>query len=153
MDRGAAGLPVVVAREVQVVVQGLGVHGLAQTPRLGHRRDALLGRRVHEVHGRPRVLREPDDVPERQVLGDVVVHEVEVVALRPALALELLSHVRNNVVFLRVHGHDAAMLRHLREDAPEVAVRDADRAEGREDLTSERDDRGGTDSATRLIPG
>jgi len=74
VDRGAAGLPVVVAREVQVVVQGLGVHGLAQTPRLGHRRDALLGRRVHEVHGRPRVLREPDDVPERQVLGDVVAH-------------------------------------------------------------------------------
>src|SRR4029453_3600244 len=88
----------------------------------------------YEVPSRPRWLREPDDVPERQVLGDVVVHEVEVVAVSPPLALELLGHVGHDVVLLRVHGHDAAMLRHLREDAPEVPVRYADRAEGREDL-------------------
>ena len=131
VDRRAAGLPVVVAREVQIVGQGLGVHGLVRAPRLRDRRDALLGRRVHEVHGRLRVLREPDDVPERQVLGDVVVHEVEVVSLGPPLALELLRHVGDDVVLLRVHGHDAAVLRHLREDAPQVAVRHADRAEGR----------------------
>jgi len=62
------------------------------------------------------------------------VHEVEVVALRPPFALELLGHIGDDVVLLRVHRHDAAVLRHLREDAPEVAVRHADRAEGRENL-------------------
>src|SRR5436190_1302034 len=54
--------------------------------------------------------------------------------LGPSLALEGLGHVRDDVVLLREHGHDAAVPRYLGEDAPEVAVRDTDRPEGREDL-------------------
>ena len=89
---------------------------------------------MHKVDGRVRVPRQADDVAERQVLGEVVVDEVEVAALGPSLALEGLGHVRDDVVLLRVHGHDAAVPRYLGEDAPEVAVRDTDRPEGREDL-------------------
>ncbi len=54
--------------------------------------------------------------------------------LSPPLALELVGHVRDDVVLLGVHGHDAAVLGNLGKDAPEVAVRHPNGAEGREDL-------------------
>ena len=60
--------------------------------------------------------------------------EVEVVALGPALALQLLRHVGDDVVLLGVHGHDAAAPGHLLEDGPEVAVGHPDGPERREDL-------------------
>jgi len=101
---------------------------------LGDGRDALLGGRVHKVDGCVRVLRQSNDVAKRQVLGEVVVNKVEVVALRASLALERLSHVGDDVVLFRVHRHDAAVPRDLAKDAPQVTVRNTDRPEGREDL-------------------
>ena len=115
-------------------MQRFAVHGLSCHARLGDRGDAFLRRRVHEVDRAAGVAREADDVTEREVLGHVVVDQVQVVALRAALALQRLGHVGHDVVLFRVHGHDPAVLRDFLEDARQVTVRHPDRPERREDL-------------------
>ena len=103
-------------------MQRLTVHRLAALPRLADSRHALLGGDVDEVDANLRVLGHPDDLAERHVFGDVAMNEVQVVALVPALALQLFLHVGHHVVVLGVDGHDAAVLRHLAEDRLQVAV-------------------------------
>src|SRR5262245_40313448 len=73
------------------------------------------------------MLGKANDVAERQVLGEIVVDEVDVVALILPFALELLGHVGNNVIVFCMHGHNSAMLGDFSKETPEVPVGDTHR--------------------------
>ncbi|MCE2459079.1 MAG: hypothetical protein J4G14_14910 [Dehalococcoidia bacterium] len=114
-------------------MQRLTVHRLTPVPGLPNRCHALLRGDVDEVDRDLGVLRHPDHLAERHVLGDVAVHQVQVVTLVTPLPLQLLLHVVHHVVVLSVNRHDAAALRDLLEDGLKVTVGHAP-SERREDL-------------------
>ena len=133
MDGQAVGLQVVVAGELQVVVQGLAVDRKLLCAGLGDGVDAFLGRGVDEVDAGLGAFGQPRHLAEGYVLGDVVVGQVQVGAVVAALPLQLVLHVGYDVVFLGVDGHDAAVLADFLEDFPQVARGDAG-VEGGENL-------------------
>ena len=122
MDGRATGLFIVFAGELQVVVQGFAVNRLLLGTGLGDGRHSFLGRGVHEINAHLRVVGQPQDLAKSDVFRDVVVHQMQVIALVPAFPLKLLFHVGDDVVVFGVYGHDAPVVRHLLENILQVAV-------------------------------
>ncbi len=109
-------LLVIVGAEAHIVVQRLAVNRQPLATRFLDGLDALLGADMHEIHRRPRPLRQADDAPEGDVLGHVIVHQVHVMPFGAVFLGELLIHMLDDVVVLGVDGHDAVMRRHLLHD-------------------------------------
>ena len=91
----------------QVLVQRLAIDHLARGARLLDRQDALARRRVDKVHRRPFRLGQQDRPRERQVLGQLRVHQMEVRASSATLLIEQLVVELDQVVVFGVDDHDA----------------------------------------------
>src|SRR5581483_2572001 len=61
-------------------------------------------------------------------------HQMKVMALRASFAFEFLGHVADNLIFFRVHSHNAAVFRHFFKDAPQWTVGHPNGVESGEDL-------------------
>ena len=133
MDGQTFGLQVVVAGEFQVVVQGFAVNGQLGGPGLGDGSHALLGGGVDEVDTRFGALRQPHHLPEGNVLGNVVVGQVQVGPVIAAFSLQLVLHEGYDVVLFSVHRHYAAVFANLLENLPQVSHGDPG-VEGGENL-------------------
>ena len=116
---------IVLATEFQVVVQRFAINGQLGGPGFGDGGNALFGGGMDEIYAGLGSLGQPYHLAERDILGDVVVGQVEVGAVGTAFPLQLLFHVGYDVVLFRVDRHDPAALRHLLEYLPEVPGRAA----------------------------
>ena len=134
MDSRADGFLVVLAGELQVVVQGLAVHRLLLKPGLGDGRHSFFGRGVDEVDPRFGMLGQTKYLAKGYVFRDIVVDQMEIVTLVPAFPFKLLLHVGHNVVVFGMDGHDATVMRHLLKYLPQVTVGRAGGIKGGENL-------------------
>src|SRR5262245_19307078 len=82
---------------------------------------------MDKINAHTGMVGKANDVAERQVLGEIVVDEVDVVTLILSFTLELLGHVGNNVIVFCMHSHNSAVLGDFSEETPEVPVGDTHR--------------------------
>ena len=124
MNRHAVRLLVIFTGEMQIVMQGLTVHGLAGLTGFGNGAHAFLGRGMDEIHPGAGVLGQTNDRPKGQVFGQIIVDEVHIIGLVAALALELVQHIIHNLVLFRVDGHHTAVFGHFGKNLPQMSVWD-----------------------------
>ena len=86
----------------------------------GHGQHALFGSGVHEVDAGFSALSQPYNLPEGDILGKIVVNQVEITAVVVAFRDQLVFHIGDDVVFLGMDGHDPAVLRHFLKHGPQM---------------------------------
>ena len=116
------GLLIVVAGELQVVVEGLAVDGLTTVSGLPQGNHTLFGGNVNKVDSHLGVLRHTDNLAEGYVLRNVAMHQVQIVPLVSPFPLQLFLHIGNHVIVLSVDGHNTAMLGHFLKDGLKVSI-------------------------------
>ena len=112
---------VVLGVEARVLVQRLAVDGLAVRARLADGVHALLGRGVHEVHGRAHRARQRHRAAEGEQLGQLGVDEVQVRAVHPPFGAEALVVELHEVFVLAVYDHQAPGRRDLLHEIADPA--------------------------------
>src|SRR5262245_42079836 len=89
---------------------------------------------MHKIDAHPGVLSQADNVAEGEIFGNVIVHQVEIIALRSPFSLQLLRHIANDLILLSMYSHNTAMFGHFSEDGPQMTVGDTDGMKGGKDL-------------------